>query len=192
MVNSNTEKTTDLLMSMCLDYKMGGIDEPTFINNLSTISRMLKPEYDSKADTLLHIKRVSHLLNKAAAELLRRANVHDDSKLQSPEKEMFDIYTPKLKSSTYGSDEYKTFLKELKVALDHHYANNSHHPEHYQNGVAGMDLFDLVEMFFDWKAASERQTDGNVLQSIEINKERFGLSDQLVDILNNTAKRFDF
>ena len=145
--------------------------------------------YDSKPDTLLHIKRVSQLLTEASIELIRRANVHDDSKLESPEKELFDEFTPKLKNCTYGSEEYKGFLKELKVALNHHYAKNSHHPEHYENGVNGFDLFDLIEMFFDWKAAVERHADGNIMKSIEINKERFNMSDQLCDILRNTAKR---
>lgn len=88
-----------------------------------------------------------------------------------------------------GSEEYKEYLKELKVALDHHYQNNSHHPEHYENGVNGFDLFDLIEMFFDWKAAGERHADGNIYKSIEINKDRFKLSEQTVDIFINTAKR---
>jgi hypothetical protein len=80
-------------------------------------------EYDSTKDTLLHIKRVSELLTKAAQELINRAHVHDASKLVSPEKEMFDEFTPKLAACTYGSDEYKSYLKDLKVALDHHYSN---------------------------------------------------------------------
>lgn len=146
-------------------------------------------EYDSRIDTLIHIKRVSELLTRAACELINRANNHDSSKLAKPEKELFDKFTPKLKDSTYGSDEYKEFLRELSVALDHHYACNSHHPEHYDNGINGFDLFDLMEMFFDWKAAGERHADGNIYKSIEINKERFNLSDQIVDILNNTAKQ---
>lgn len=148
--------------------------------------------YDSTKDTLLHIKRVSQLLTEAASELIIRANVHDNSKLKSPEKEYFDEYTPKLAGSTYGSDEYKSFLKELKVGLDHHYANNSHHPEHYENGIDGFDLFDLIEMFFDWKAATERHNDGNIYKSIKINKERFSISDQVENILTNTAKRLDY
>ena len=145
--------------------------------------------YDSKADTLLHIKRVSELLTNAATELIQRANRHDDSKLLSPEKELFDEFTPKLKSCTYGSEEYMGYLNSLKVALDHHYSKNSHHPEHYENGVDGFDLFDLIEMFFDWKAAGERHADGNIYKSIEHNKGRFNLSEQLVSILTNTAKR---
>ena len=77
----------------------------------------------------------------------------------------------------------------MKVALDHHYANNSHHPEHYENGVNGFDLFDLVEMLFDWKAATERHADGDIRKSIGINKERFGISEQLCYIFRNTADR---
>ena len=149
-------------------------------------------KYDSKADTLLHIKRVNQLFTESASELIRRANVHDNSKLESPEKELFDEYTPKLKDCTYGSDEYKEFLKGLKVALDHHYENNSHHPEHYENGVNGFDLFDLIEMFFDWKAATERHVDGNIMKSIEINKGRFELSEQLCKIMKNTAVRLGY
>ena len=149
-------------------------------------------KYDSKADTLLHIKRVSELMTQASCELIRRANVHDNSKLESPEKEFFDEFTPNLKASTYGSDEYKGFLKELKVGLDHHYANNSHHPEHYENGVNGFDLFDLIEMFFDWKAATERHADGNIYKSIEINKNRFEISDQICLIFKNTADRLHY
>lgn len=148
--------------------------------------------YDSKTDTLLHIKRVAQLLTEASEELLRRANVHDNSKLNSPEKEFFDEYTPKLAGSTYGSDEYKGFLKELKVGLDHHYSNNSHHPEHYPNGINGFDLFDLIEMFFDWKAATERHNNGNIFKSIQINKERFKYSEQIADIFTNTAERLNY
>lgn len=149
-------------------------------------------KYDSEKDTLLHIKRVAQLLTEASAELIRRANIHDDSKLKSPEKEFFDEYTPKLASSTYGSEEYKQFLKELKPGLDHHYAHNSHHPEHYPNGINGFDLFDLIEMFFDWKSASERHNNGNIYTSIKINKERFKYSDQLADIFTNTAERLGY
>ena len=48
-------------------------------------------------------------------------------------------------------------------------------------------LIDLIEMICDWKAASERHADGNVYKSIEINQERFGYSDELKNIFNNTV-----
>jgi len=144
--------------------------------------------YDSEADTLNHIRRVSELLMSAAQELLERAKRHDQSKLSGSEKAYFDIYTPRLAASTYGSSEYTAMLKELKFALDMHYQANSHHPEHYENGIDGMDLFDVIEMFFDWKAASERHEDGDILKSIEINKKRFSMSEQLASIFKNTVK----
>lgn len=149
---------------------------------------MESENYDSSVDTLKHIKRVNELLLLACKNLMNRAMVHDSSKLQTPEKELFDLLTPKLKEVEYDSPEYKTFLEALKPALDHHYAKNAHHPEHYEDGVDGMNLFDVVEMFFDWKASSERQNNGNIMKSIKIQKDRYELSDQLTNIFRNTAK----
>ena len=79
----------------------------------------------------------------------------------------------------------------MKPALNHHYATYRHHPEHFQNGINDMNLIDIVEMIADWKAASERQKDGNLLVSIEKNAKRFHLDDQLKQILINTAKTLD-
>lgn len=148
---------------------------------------------DSRIDTMKHKFRVAHLITEVAVcELLRRANKHDNSKLESPEVEIFDEMTPKLAGCTYGSEEYKGFLGKMKPALDHHYAHNSHHPEHYKEGIDGMNLFDLMEMFFDWKAASERHNDGNINKSIEVNGGRFKMSQQLIRIFENTAKMLGY
>jgi hypothetical protein len=147
-------------------------------------------DYDSSFDTAKHIARVGTLINKMISELCLRNLTHDSSKLKTPEKEIFDVFTPKLKDSTYGSEEYKTFLKEMKVALDHHYKNNRHHPEYHADGINNMDLIDILEMFCDWKAASERHVDGDIFKSIEINKKRFNMSLQLEKILINTAARY--
>ena len=137
--------------------------------------------------TMRHIERVRNLINVCVKELINRGERHDQSKLESPEVEAFTEYTPKLAECTYGSDEYKGYLEAIKPALDHHYANNSHHPEFWKNGVDDMSLLDLVEMLCDWKAASERHNDGNIRKSIEVNADRFELSPQLVRILENTA-----
>lgn len=147
----------------------------------------MENNFDSSKETLLHIKRVNELLIGSAKELLDRAVVHDSSKLEDPEKKEFDRLTPKLKVLEFGSQAYKDSLTELGVALDHHYQNNSHHPQHYENGIDGMNLFDVLEMLLDWKAAGERHTTGDIYKSIEINKERFGMSDQLTQIFINTA-----
>lgn len=138
-------------------------------------------------DTFRHIERVRNLLNVCVQDLIRRGELHDQTKLESPEVEAFTEYTPKLAACTYGSDEYKGYLAAIKPALDHHYANNRHHPEHHKEGVNDMNLLDIMEMLCDWKAASERHNDGNIRKSIEINANRFSLSPQLVRILENTA-----
>jgi len=46
-------------------------------------------------------------------------------------------------------------------------------------------------MLCDWKAAAERQHNGNLLTSIEQNASRFKMSDQLKQVLLNTAKLLD-
>lgn len=142
--------------------------------------------YDSTADTKAHINRVQVHIAHMQANLDERSNLHDRSKLQEPEKSVFDEYTPKLKDSTYGSEEYKSFLAGMKPALDHHYAVNDHHPD--VRGIEGMSLLALVEMMADWKAATERHADGSLAKSLEINRVRFGISDQLYAVLVNTAR----
>jgi hypothetical protein len=52
-----------------------------------------------------------------------------------------------------------------------------------------MDLFDLIEMLLDWKAATERHNDGHIYKSISINKTRFNISPQVEQIFINTADR---
>ncbi len=145
-------------------------------------------KYDSTNDTLDHIESVRNNIRKCIGQLFIRIENHDKSKLESPEKEIFDEYTPKLRDTTYDSDEYREYLKGMKIGLDHHYANNSHHPEFYGDGIKGMSLIDIVEMLCDWKSASERHTDGDILSSIEKNQKRFGYSDDLKQILINTVK----
>lgn len=136
--------------------------------------------------TFRHIERVRNLLNTVIVELLKRGELHDQSKLVSPEVEEFTRLTPLLAGTTYGSPEYNTLKKELANALEHHYANNRHHPEHWKRGIRDMNLLDLIEMFVDWKAASERHNDGNIRKSIEINGPRFNFPPELVEIFENT------
>src|SRR2546421_8094739 len=139
--------------------------------------------YDSFKDTKDHILRVEELLYKCIGNLKTRSAIHDASKLIEPEKSAFDKCIPKLKDFTYGSPEYKASLKELGPALEHHYKENKHHPEHWLNGIKEMSLFDIMEMLMDWKAATERMKDGgDIWKSIKINRERYLISDQLYNI----------
>ena len=141
----------------------------------------------TNAETQKHIDTVRLYLRILSVELLKRGEAHDASKLSDDERPTFTEYTAKLKGMTYGSDEYKAILEEMNPTLEHHYANNRHHPEHHENGVDDMTLIDLVEMICDWKAATLRHADRDILKSIAINKKRFNLSPQLTKILRNTV-----
>lgn len=146
---------------------------------------------DCVRDTLQHIDNVKEFIFKVVDLLVDRAITHDASKLGYPELDTFVEFTPKLRNSTYGSDEYKEFLNGMQVALKHHYENNRHHPEHFENGIRGMNLIDIVEMFCDWQAATLRHADGDINKSIEINKQRFNYSDDLESIFKNTVEAME-
>jgi hypothetical protein len=147
-------------------------------------------DYDSTAETLRHSLRVGELMGQPIRELVDRSVKHDISKTQDPELAVFNEFTPKLKDSTYGSDEYKGYLDAMGDGLRHHYAANRHHPEHFPNGVDDMTLVDLIEMLSDWKAATERHTNGDLSASLDIQQGRFGIGSQLVQVLRNTAEQF--
>ena len=197
----------------------------------------MESKYDSRMDTINHIDTVRRFMARVQSNIVDRMIKHDYSKLGTPEKEIFDEFTPKLAKSTYGSVEYKSFLSAMKPALDNHYRLNSHHPEHFDiwvcpickstfnseeapeatvyeekprfcpkccpqgslfeatlehRGITGMSLIDVLEMLIDWKAATLRHNNGDILKSIEINQKRFGYSDDLKKILLNTVKELDF
>lgn len=138
--------------------------------------------------TLKHIKRIDELLDEFAIELMRRGNVHDNSKFTPEEQGPLDEMQRLIDiegQAPYGTPEYSRRTALLKTMIDHHYARNNHHPEHYEDGVDGMDLFDIIEMFCDWKAASERGEESHM--NLSYSKERFKISDQLHNIFLNTV-----
>jgi hypothetical protein len=141
--------------------------------------------YDSTQDVMNHKAAVEDLLTDVSACLEFRARNHDASKLFSPEKEMFDQWVPELQTRTFGTPEYKQALEEMGPALQHHYQMNRHHPEGHEQGIHGMNLLDLIEMVCDWIAAAKAR--GSKV-SITYQCKRFGIDEQLADILQNTIK----
>ena len=142
------------------------------------------------SETLKHVNEVRQNLWTLIRELDRRASVHDASKFESPEAEVFAENTPKLAKTEYGGPEYQELLKTVKVAIDHHYSKNDHHPEYYNKGIEEMDLLQIIEMLSDWVAATKRNKNGNIHRSIELNTERFKMTPQLASILRNTVDRY--
>jgi hypothetical protein len=158
---------------------------------MTTTTTLTDAERATNAETMRHILTIRALLMEAIRELVARADAHDLSKLGPPEVDTFTKYTPVLAGLTYGSDAYKAALKEMEPALVNHYQHNRHHPEFFPNGVADMDLFDVLEMLIDWKAATLRHRDGSIDRSVVINATRFAMPDALVRLITNTLPKLD-
>lgn len=166
-----------------------GKEERLVLNATATTPTMTVAE--CQVETQKHIEAVRKYIRFMIDKIDMRGVKHDASKLESPEVEVFAEYTPKLNSTPFGSEEYNTNLENMKSALEHHYASNRHHPEHFVNGINDMTLVDILEMFCDWKASTLRHNDGNLLKSIDTNAERFHMDGQLKQILINTARMID-
>lgn len=158
--------------------------------------------YDSTNDTKDHQQRVYDLLLLVVEELATRAAEHDLSKLGSVEKPIIDK------------------RESMRIALDHHYSVNRHHPEHFkkykcvrcfkrfdielitcpecgsplftieQTGVKGMSLIDVIEMVADVAAVSIHNRD-DILKRFASHHQHFGYSDELAWIIQNTIEVFD-
>lgn len=76
----------------------------------------------------------NHVQKNIAAILanfaMRMAN-HDQSKYSDDEAALV-VGKPALDELEYNTPEYEDGLKKVQAAIQHHYAKNSHHPEHYK------------------------------------------------------------
>ena len=133
-------------------------------------------------DVLSHREEVKSLVLEFVKKLTVQANNHDTSKLKDPEKTIFMENDKNYRKIKYGTEEYKEHLEKIKPALKHHYENNRHHPEHFENGIRDMNLVDIVEMFFDWYAVSN-----DIEKSLFYNEKRFKYSEDLTQIFINTV-----
>ena len=126
---------------------------------------------------LAHCQRVRASLVGFANAMIMRAVTHDESKWQDDEFAGFVHINQIAREHEYGSPEYMASIRETgAVAL--HYSRNSHHPEHYPNGVDDMTLLDIIEMVADWKAASETYGRTSLEDALVTHAERFGLKDK--------------
>lgn len=57
----------------------------------------------------------------------------------------------------------------------------------HTSSINEMNLFDLLEMLIDWVASTKRHADGDIKKSLKLNRDRFGMGDQLVQIFENTV-----
>lgn len=154
--------------------------------------------YRLKAElkTRKHVHRVFELMSLFAAELLDRGAFHDRSKFDEEELGLLAKLEKDIAErgdAPFGSDLYKERSENLlDPMIKHHYQMNPHHPQHHKRGLNGMNLFDVVEMFADWKAASERYEGHDKSLKLKQVFEQHGIEGSLREILINTAFALDW
>lgn len=141
---------------------------------------------------LAHKLSVKIGIQRVIDELHKRAEHHDDDKLEGVVLDSFYDISGKFEHAKFGSKEYDDILEKLKPTLDVHYKINDHHPQHNENGISGMNLMSIVEMLIDWKSASSAYGDNTFEESMLINKKRFEIDEQLYEIMLNTAKSLGY
>ena len=81
-------------------------------------------------------------------------------------------------------------MKRWDKFFKHHYKNNSHHPDHYVQGVYGMTIVDLVEMMCDVVSYIEELHVCQTSKIIKEQKERFDIDEGIAQILINTLNYY--
>lgn len=103
---------------------------------------------------------------KICMALVKRGLKHDMSKCLPVEIGDYIQWTEATRGLEYGTPEY--WAVTVPFIGTTHFKLNSHHPEHYPNGVRDMSPLDIIEMLADWRAASRRKG-GDMQKSIELN-----------------------
>lgn len=140
-------------------------------------------------NVLKHKNSVKNRLKILIEQLRERAEKHDDSKLKEPEVSLL-IQMDREPNYEYGTPEYFDKMERYKGFFEHHYKNNTHHPDHFDSdiakGIEGMDLVDLCEYLVDIISYNENLKVATAIDTLNKQKERFGLDEQLTQILKNT------
>ena len=148
-----------------------------------------KRPYDAGTEIREHQDDVRQFMQAVIVDLHARASVHDDSKFSAgelPFLQKLGELTEKEGKAAIGTPQYEERKALLGPMIEHHYANNDHHPEHHQHGMFGMTLMSLVEMFCDGAAANKRR-DGGAPMNITHSVDKYEIPPMLESILRNTA-----
>ena len=160
-----------------VDMKEGEKDDTDY-SAVKTISNILK-----------HRHSVNSKLQYLSRTLKERGEKHDASKLEPPEIDWL-IAMDKEPIYPYGSPEYFEKMRRWEKFFKHHYGNNRHHPSHFEHGIEGMNLIDLCEYCCDIISYYDEMHPDQAFASLEAQRERFGMDEQLTCILKNTLLEY--
>ena len=138
-----------------------------------------------------HKKGVKNYLEIISMLLNSRALTHDNSKSSNEEYKYYKMANSVNRNNFKTYEEYLDFIKPtLNKGLKHHYENNRHHPEYFDNGIEDMTLIDVLEMIADWYI-SIKQNGKELDNEIKYNFDKYNVSEQLRKIIMNTYKYID-
>lgn len=138
-----------------------------------------------------HKKGVKNYLEIISMLLNSRALTHDNSKSSNEEYKYYKMANSVNRNDFKTYEEYLDFIKPtLNKGLKHHYENNRHHPEYFDNGIEDMTLIDVLEMIADWYI-SIKQNGKELDNEIKYNFDKYNVSEQLRKIIMNTYKYID-
>ena len=163
---------------------------------MQKLSKMPEKEVFFEADVAVHRLKVNEFCAAAGMEIISRGAKHDESKLTQQEREFYiePVWDLNHSPQPFGSPEYKAQTAKMGVGWKNHYTHNDHHLEFFIDKGGSpwehVNMFQLIEMLCDWKAAALRK--GNdPLEAIEQLKKKFRIDPQMEALLRNTFKRID-
>jgi hypothetical protein len=121
-----------------------------------------------------------------ALELARRCSMHDHSKFEMDEVEMFI----KMLDGSDGSNPNGILTEEQRELIEMHWKRNRHHPEFFSD-CNRMNEIDILEMVCDWYARS-LQFGSSYFEFVDdIASQRFGFSDEMLEKIISYCKILD-
>ena len=127
------------------------------------------------ASLIRHQKHIEANIGDLIAELSHRAHIHDQSKLSASELPGFVEIHCIAREHPLGAPEYEAAMR-TSTCIKEHFSKNSHHPEHHES-VGSMGWLDIIEMVFDWKAASDTYGLQSLREGINYQHERHQFTD---------------
>lgn len=107
-----------------------------------------------------------------ALELAQRCSMHDHSKLDWEEVELF-VQLPEEKPQHNVANE---LTEDQQKLIELHWKHNRHHPEFFTS-YTKMSEIDIMEMVCDWHSRSKEFNNSFPLYLKTIPKKRFGFDD---------------
>lgn len=133
-----------------------------------------------------HRALVHDKMATVSRDINTRARHHDQSSLNGSEFRIYEEHFDELQKYPMFDPRRDAVLKEMRVATMYHHNANDHHPEHFDDGINGMNLIQMIEFVADIMSQSE-QNGIDVYEMLPLLKDQYDISSQLYQVILNTV-----